>query len=85
MTLAQASPPPKQSGPRMKADISYKPLTFAQIPGWEEDDQAAAFKAFRKSCERVLAASRERPSADKAPQPTPPPPALSQPARRRAS
>jgi membrane-bound lytic murein transglycosylase A len=52
----------------MKAAISYKPLTFAQVPGWDQDDHAAAFKAFQKSCERVLAAARER-AADK---PAPP-------------
>ena len=57
----------------MKAAISYKPLAFAQVPGWDQDDHAAAFKAFLKSCERVIAAARERTAADKAP---PPPAAL---------
>jgi membrane-bound lytic murein transglycosylase A len=57
----------------MKAAISYKPLEFAQVPGWDQDDHAAAFKAFLKSCERVVAAARERTAADKAP---PPPAAL---------
>jgi membrane-bound lytic murein transglycosylase A len=51
----------------MKAAISYKPLAFAQVPGWEEDDHAAAFKAFVKSCDRVLASARERAAGDKAP------------------
>ena len=77
VTLAEASSPPKQSGGRMRKAISYQPLTFAQIPSWEEDDHAAAFKAFRKSCDRVLAAAGERAAAaDKAPAPAPPPPAL---------
>jgi peptidoglycan lytic transglycosylase A len=53
----------------MKAAISYKPLTFAQVPRWAEDDHAAAFKAFRKSCDRVLASARERAATDK---PAPP-------------
>ena len=39
------------------------------MPGWDEDDHAAAFKAFLKSCERVVAAARERDTADKAPPP----------------
>jgi membrane-bound lytic murein transglycosylase A len=69
--LAQASSPPKQPGPRMKNPISYKALSFAQVPGWEEDDHAAAFKAFRKSCERILASARERTQADKLPPPAP--------------
>jgi membrane-bound lytic murein transglycosylase A len=54
----------------MKAAISYKPVTFAQVPAWEEDDHAAAFKAFVKSCDRVLAAARERAAADKAAPPS---------------
>ena len=54
----------------MKAGISYKPLTFAELPGWEQDDHAAAFKAFLKSCERVLTTARERAATDKAPPPS---------------
>ena len=60
----------------MKANISYQPTSFAQIPGWEEDDHAAAFKTFRKSCERVLATARDRTAAEKVPAPAPPPAAL---------
>jgi membrane-bound lytic murein transglycosylase A len=76
--LAEASSPPKQPGPgpRMKTNISYQPVTFAQIPSWEEDDHAAAFKTFRKSCDRVLAAARDRATAEKVPPPAPPPLAL---------
>lgn len=48
--------------------ISHQPLPYSDVPGWDQDDHAAAFKAFRNSCERVLAASRARP-ADK---PVPP-------------
>jgi len=76
VALAEASPPPKQPGPRMKTGISYQPLTFAQIPGWEEDDHAAAFATFRKSCGRVLAAARDRTVVEKVPPPAPAPPAL---------
>ena len=60
ISFGAAGSPPKQPGLGMKAAISYKPLTFAQVPGWDQDDHAAAFKAFQKSCERVLAAVRER-------------------------
>jgi membrane-bound lytic murein transglycosylase A len=60
----------------MKTDISYQPTTFAEIPGWQEDDHAAAFKTFRKSCDRVLAAARDRATVEKVPAPAPPPPAL---------
>jgi membrane-bound lytic murein transglycosylase A len=60
----------------MKTEATYQPLSYAQVPGWAEDDHAAAFKAFRKSCGRVVAAARERPAAEKASQPAPPPPSL---------
>ena len=60
----------------MKTGISYQPLAFAQIPGWEDDDHAAAFATFRKSCERVLAAARDRTGVEKVPPPAPPAPAL---------
>jgi membrane-bound lytic murein transglycosylase A len=40
--------------------ISYKPLTFDQVPAWAQDDHAAAFRTFLKSCDRVLASSREK-------------------------
>ena len=43
------------------------------MPGWDQDDHAAAFKTFLKSCGRVVAAARERTAADKVP---PPPAAL---------
>ncbi len=57
----------------MKSAVSYKPLAFAEVPGWDQDDHAAAFKTFLKSCGRVVAAARERTAADKVP---PPPAAL---------
>ncbi len=50
--------------------ISYQPLAYADIPGWDQDDHAAAFKAFRNSCGRVIASSRGRPVGDKRPAPS---------------
>ena len=37
---------------------SFKPAGFADLPGWEADDHAAAFAAFLKSCSRIQAAAR---------------------------
>src|SRR5205814_2064013 len=68
--LAQARPPQKQTVPSMKSALTYKPLTFAQVPDWDQDDHLAAFKAFLKSCDRVLSTARERAAGDK---PVPPP------------
>jgi membrane-bound lytic murein transglycosylase A len=50
---------------------SYQPVTFADLPGWAQDDHLAAFTTFLKSCERVVANAREKAAADKGPtQPT---------------
>jgi membrane-bound lytic murein transglycosylase A len=37
---------------------SYKPVTYAALPGWEQDDHALAFEAFLKSCARIAAAAK---------------------------
>src|SRR5262249_47188251 len=64
---------PGKAGGKMKPAVTYTPLAFRELPGWEEDDQAAAFKAFLTSCARVGASARERAANDKLP---PPPAAL---------
>ncbi len=38
-----------------KPAASYRPVAFAELPGWAEDDHHAALKAFLQSCTRVLA------------------------------
>jgi len=62
---AEATSSPKQAAGMKAPTITYQPLAFSQIPGWDSDDHAAAFKAFLKSCEKVLAAGRERAATDK--------------------
>jgi membrane-bound lytic murein transglycosylase A len=66
--FAETDPQPK----RVKGS-NYKPVAFAELPGWEQDDHLAAFKAFLKSCERVMVTARERTAESKS---QPPPPAL---------
>jgi peptidoglycan lytic transglycosylase A len=58
--------------------LTYKPITFADLPEWGADDHLAAFETFRKSCERIQAsaAARERPAAAGLPKSAPPHPAL---------
>ena len=68
--VGASSPGKSQPGSSMKPAIAYKPLGFAEIPGWDEDDHAAAFKALLKSCDRVVASARERSAPDKAPPPS---------------
>ena len=48
---------------------SYQPVTFADLPGWAQDDHLAAFKTFLNSCQRVIANAREKAAADKGPAP----------------
>ncbi len=43
----------------------YSPMSFADVPGWNEDDHLAAYKAFRTSC-KPIAAQRAGPADDKA-------------------
>jgi membrane-bound lytic murein transglycosylase A len=44
------------------SDVTFETVCFVDLPGWGQDDHAAAFRAFRKSCERVLAAVEGAPS-----------------------
>src|SRR5882757_3281152 len=36
----------------------YAPITWAEIPGWSDDDHLAAFKTFRTSCAAVVAQTK---------------------------
>ncbi|HWB46213.1 MAG TPA: MltA domain-containing protein [Hyphomicrobiaceae bacterium] len=63
--LAESTTQPKRVDQAMKAvRVSLKPATFADLPGWKQDDHLAAFKTFLKSCERV-AAPRDKGGNDK--------------------
>jgi len=65
-TLAEVKGPPKAGKSQsVKPAITYSPMSFAQLSGWEGDDHLAAFKAFSKSCARLVGA-RERTGSDKA-------------------
>jgi len=70
----RATPPAKQARSAMQGAISYTPIPFGEVPGWEEDDQLAALLAFRKSCDRLARDTLARAEGDK----TSHPPALMQ-------
>lgn len=57
----------KDSKARPGRESAYRPVAFADLPGWADDDHLAAFKTFLKSCERVLANARDKAMADKGP------------------
>lgn len=42
---------------------SYEPVTFADLPGWDGDDHAAALAAFQRSARRLLEKSAVKPAA----------------------
>src|SRR5918998_69342 len=54
--------------PRRVGDARLEPVAFEELSGWPEDDHAAAFAAFRRTCE-ALASGRPslRPGAALAP------------------
>jgi membrane-bound lytic murein transglycosylase A len=56
-------PYPRLEIPFEIAGSQYLPLAFSDIPGWEQDDHLAAFKAFRESC-RPIAAQSQPPSQE---------------------
>lgn len=63
--LGEANPLTKRTETSVKSKIrapaaQYQPVAFANLPGWNQDDHLAAFKAFLKSCERVVLNGRER-------------------------
>jgi membrane-bound lytic murein transglycosylase A len=63
---AKPAAPPKGIAPW------YRPVTYAHLPGWAQDDHLAAFKTFLASCVRVIARRREAQEGDrKGPQPPP--------------
>ncbi|HEX5867428.1 MAG TPA: lytic murein transglycosylase, partial [Beijerinckiaceae bacterium] len=35
-------------------NAKLEPVPFDQLAGWDEDDHAAAFAVFRRSCEAIL-------------------------------
>jgi membrane-bound lytic murein transglycosylase A len=58
-------PYPNLSLPLQINGSQYLPLAWADIPGWNDDDQLAAYRTFRASC-RPIAAQHDLPSGPKA-------------------
>ena len=60
-------PPPIAAMPERAARVV--PVSFADLPGWADDDHLAAFKAFLSSCPRVQAIAKSPPSGVRPPVP----------------
>ncbi|MCC8935337.1 MltA domain-containing protein [Bradyrhizobium sp. Arg68] len=52
---SRALPYPNLELPLQVGGSQYQPLAFANVPGWSDDDQLAAYKAFRTSCKPIAA------------------------------
>src|ERR1700733_4869398 len=60
---ARSSPPPSSrmvpyprlAWPLEISGSQYAPVTWADIPGWNDDDHLQAYKAFRTSCKSISA------------------------------
>nr|WP_245428940.1 MltA domain-containing protein [Rhodoplanes elegans] len=61
-TRGHGRPPPEM--PLVVEDAQLEPVTFADLPGWTDDDQAAALATFKASCRPLL---RGDPAADPRP------------------
>ncbi len=57
----------KNKAGMQQAQMHYDAISFDDLPGWADDDHLAAFKAFRKSCKRVLKAISRGHRSDKKP------------------
>jgi membrane-bound lytic murein transglycosylase A len=51
----QTPRPADSAAPAAPEGAAYVPATFADLPGWRSDDQAAALAAFRLGCEALAA------------------------------
>ncbi|MGJ5178001.1 murein transglycosylase A [Bradyrhizobium oligotrophicum] len=58
-------PYPQLDSPLEIANSQYLPLTWNDVPGWNDDDQLAAYRTFRASC-RPIAAKPDGAAEDKA-------------------
>ena len=58
-------PYPRLASPLEISGSQYAPVGWADIPGWSEDDQLQAYKAFRVSC-KPISAQRGPPADAKA-------------------
>ncbi len=80
--LSRAAPPAPEQAKAAPAQAKaapgvpswYRPVTYADLPGWAGDNHLEAYNTFLKSCGRVISRGRDR--ATKAKGPPPPSAAL---------
>jgi membrane-bound lytic murein transglycosylase A len=52
----------KAQSPMASSSVSFEPISFNDLPAWEEDDHLAAWKAFLASCGPMLKAGPREPT-----------------------
>jgi membrane-bound lytic murein transglycosylase A len=60
LLITAANAPAMARGGMNLRNAQVEPLSFASLDGWKEDDHAAAFNTFMKSCTAVLNGSKIR-------------------------
>ena len=55
---AQAQTRPAAGGAVKNSPPKFVPVTYSDLPGWQQDDHPAALKTFLKSCDVIIAASK---------------------------
>jgi membrane-bound lytic murein transglycosylase A len=53
--------PPTPPGETPELTLTLKPVTFADLKGWDRDDQSAALKALLRSCAAMLKQPADKP------------------------
>jgi membrane-bound lytic murein transglycosylase A len=62
LAACQIAPtPPAVAPPQAPAHAVYTPAAYAQLPGWNDDTQQAAWPAFRVGCKALVARARTQP------------------------
>ena len=56
--IAAANTPAMARGPLNLRNAQVEPLSFSVLDGWKDDDHAAAFDAFLKSCGAILGGTK---------------------------
>ena len=47
--------------PRAQAVLRLEPVSFRQLPGWDQDDLSAAMGAFQRACAPILKRANDAP------------------------
>jgi len=61
LLISRQPPVPVPPGEEPPLTLSLKPVTYADLEGWDKDDQSAALKALLRSCASMLKQPADKP------------------------